>query len=83
MVHTFADADTKEARVNSLARRDKALASGAQVISTDFFVADPRISEYRARLPKGHIGQCDALLAPQRCDGLDVETGRESLPAGH
>ncbi len=62
MVHTFADADTKEARADSLARRDKALASGAQIISTDFFVADPRISKYQARLPKGHVGQCDALL---------------------
>ena len=83
MVHTFADADTKEARADSLARRDKALASGAQIISTDFFVADPRISKYQARLSKGHIGQCDALLAPQRCGGLDVETGRDFVAARH
>jgi hypothetical protein len=83
MVHTFADADTKEARANDTARRDKAFASGAQIISTDFVVADPRIGKYQVRLPKGHGGQCDVLFAPQRCAGLDVETGRDSVPAGH
>lgn len=80
MVHTYADADTKEARANNPARRDKAFASGAQVISSDFLLADPAIGKYQVRLPKGHAGQCDLLLSPERCDGLDVETGRDSGP---
>ena len=83
MVHTFADADTKEARANNLGRLDRALASGAQVISTDFIQADPRISKYEARLHSGHVGQCDALFGPERCDGLDVESGRDSVSAVH
>ena len=80
MVHTFADADTKEARAGSSARRDKAFASGAQVISTDFLIADPAIGKYFVRLPKGHAGQCDVLFSPARCVGLDVESGRDSVP---
>jgi hypothetical protein len=83
IVHTFADADTKEARANNTVRRDKAFASGAQIISTDFIAADPQIGKYQVRLPKGHVGQCDVLLVPQRCAGLDVESGRDSVPAGH
>ncbi len=78
MVHTFADADTKEARANNPARREKAFASGAQIISTDFIRADPAIGEYQVRLPKGHAGQCDVLFLPERCGGFDVETGRDS-----
>jgi hypothetical protein len=82
MVHTYADADTKEARANDPARRDKAFASGAQIISTDFFLADPRIGKYQVRLAKGHAGQCDVLFLSERCGGLDVETGRDSGQGG-
>jgi hypothetical protein len=83
IVHTFADADTKEARANNTVRRDKAFASGAQVISTDFFVADPGIGKYQVRVPGGRVAQCNVLLAPGRCGGVDVESGRTAWPAGH
>jgi hypothetical protein len=83
MVHTFADADTKEARANVLGRLDGALASGAQVISTDFIQADPQIGKYQVRLHAGRVGQCDALFGPERCDGLDVESGRNSDSGVH
>src|SRR5579863_3789674 len=49
MVHTYADADTKEARANNTARRDEAFASGAEVISTDFIRPDPGIGKYQVR----------------------------------
>ena len=51
LVRTRADADTTEARNNDTRRRDKALASGAQMISTDFPVAVPAISTYSVQLP--------------------------------
>ncbi|MEP3838614.1 MAG: Ca2+-dependent phosphoinositide-specific phospholipase C [Algibacter sp.] len=38
MVRTRADAGTKEARINSYDRFEKAKASGAQVISTDYYI---------------------------------------------
>ncbi|HUE64531.1 MAG TPA: Ca2+-dependent phosphoinositide-specific phospholipase C [Rhizomicrobium sp.] len=78
MVHTYADAGTKEARASNTARRDKAFASGAQIISTDFIRADTGIGKYEVRLAKGHAGQCGVLFVPKRCGGLDVETGRDS-----
>ncbi len=43
MVRTRADADTYEARYpGNTARRDAAFSSGAQVISTDYYLPDPR-----------------------------------------
>ncbi|MGC6488244.1 MAG: Ca2+-dependent phosphoinositide-specific phospholipase C [Planctomycetota bacterium] len=42
MVRTRADADTREARAGDRRRFEAAMQSGAQVISTDFPVADPR-----------------------------------------
>ena len=47
LVRTRADAGTIEARQNDYRRRDRAFASGAQFISTDYPVADRRFSDYR------------------------------------
>lgn len=80
IVHTFADADTKEARAGNTARRDKAFASGAQVISTDFLTADPSIGRYQVRVPGARVAECDVQLVAGRCAGLDVESGRDSRP---
>ncbi|HET7083362.1 MAG TPA: Ca2+-dependent phosphoinositide-specific phospholipase C [Rhizomicrobium sp.] len=79
MVHTFADADTKEARAGSTQRRDQAFASGAQIVSTDFLVADAHIGKYAVRLPGNRVAQCSAPVAPQHCQGRDVESG--AVPA--
>lgn len=51
LVRTRADEELREARANDLTRRDRALASGAQFISTDFPEADSRYSDYAVRLP--------------------------------
>jgi len=72
IVHTYSDADTKEARAKSTARRDAALASGAQIVSTDFLLADPRIGPYQARIPGNKVAQCEILLPRGRCAGLDA-----------
>ena len=52
MVRTRADANTFEARRNDTRRREKAFASGAQFISTDFPEARPEISGYSVRFEK-------------------------------
>lgn len=80
MVHTFADADTKEARSGSTQRRDLAFASGAQRISTDFLVADSHIGKYEVRLPDNRVAQCGVQASPQRCQGRDVESGGPAGP---
>jgi hypothetical protein len=41
LVRTRTDADTMEARTNETKRRDAALASGAQLLSTDYPASEP------------------------------------------
>ena len=65
MVRTRADANTVEARANDQARANKALASGAHFVSTDFPDKVPRISEYEVRLPKRAVARANPVSAPK------------------
>jgi hypothetical protein len=67
MVITRADAETREARQNKTARRDAAFASGAQIVQTDFAVADPTISGYRVSLEHNLAAMCGAKLQSENC----------------
>lgn len=51
IVRTRADATTIQARSNDTSRRERALASGAQYVSTDYPEPDKRLSNYQVRLP--------------------------------
>ena len=73
IVRTRADADTAEARANDTTRRDAALASGAQYVSTDYRHPDTRFSSYQARLPGGAITVCNPQRSPGRCAGIPIE----------
>ncbi len=73
LVRTRADADTVEARKNDTARRDAALASGAQYVSTDYMEPDTRFGPYLARLPNGAIALCNPQRASERCAGITIE----------
>ncbi|HZZ88931.1 MAG TPA: phosphatidylinositol-specific phospholipase C1-like protein [Caulobacteraceae bacterium] len=73
LVRTRADADTLEARTNDVGRRDAALASGAQYVSTDYPHPDARLSAYQARLPGGAIALCNPVRAAGKCGGLAIE----------
>ena len=67
MVRTRADADTREARENDTRRRSAAFASGAQAISTDYYL--PAIhfgNEYQVSLPQPV--QCNPITAPENCN---------------
>lgn len=69
LVRTRADADTREARSGQTTRREAALASGAQYISTDYMQADARFaSGYTARLAEGAKARCNPVTAPAGCD---------------
>lgn len=50
MIRTRADSGTREARENDPSRRQRAIESGAQLISTDFLKPDWRWSPYHVRL---------------------------------
>jgi hypothetical protein len=73
LVRTRADADTVEARAGDTRRRDAALASGAQYVSTDYRHPDPRWPDYQARLPGGAVTVCNPQRRPERCAGLSIE----------
>jgi len=53
MVRTRADSDTQEARKNDTNRRDKALSSGAQFVSTDYPEPNKKFSDYSVSFKKG------------------------------
>ena len=67
LVRTRADADTVEARSNHTRRRDAALASGAQYVSTDYMQPDRRFSSCTARMPHGVIADCNPVRAVGKC----------------
>jgi calcium-dependent phosphoinositide phospholipase C len=72
IVRTRADADTLEAREGKTERREVALASGAQYVSTDYLRPDPRWPAYSARLPNGATTVCNPVRARQQCGGHAV-----------
>jgi hypothetical protein len=81
MVITRADADTTEARSGSTLRRDWAVASGSQIILTNFIQADSTIGTYRVQLTSGQAAQCNVQIAPGRCAGLAVEDMKDITAA--
>jgi hypothetical protein len=74
IVRTRADADLVEARAHDVTRRDTALRSGAQIVSTDFAVAVPAIGgDYVVQIPGGTPARCNPVNAPKKCRPSDVE----------
>ena len=68
LVRTRADADTVEARTNDGRRRDEALKSGAQIVSTDYPQFEPaRWSGYSVALPSGEPARCNPVVAQPNC----------------
>jgi hypothetical protein len=75
IVRTRADADTAEARVNDTRKREAALASGAQWVSTDYLWPDPRFpGAYQVRLPNGAATICNPVRAAKLCQNMPVES---------
>ena len=65
MVRTRADAETVEARKNDYSRWKAALISGAQIVSTDYYNADPAFnSGYHVQFPENLPGLWNPLLLP-------------------
>lgn len=68
VVRTRADADTVQARTGDDTMLDAALASGAQWISTDYPVDDPRFpAEYVAEMPRGGTMRCNPVRRAAGC----------------
>jgi hypothetical protein len=69
LVRTRTDADTVEARTGDTKQRDAAIASGAQILSTDYpFDEKASWSGFSVSFPKGGIARCNPVLKmPSSC----------------
>jgi hypothetical protein len=76
LVRTRADADTRQARANDVIQRDKALASGAQFISTDYPEPDRRLSDYSVRFAGGQVARSNPVSGDISWSGFDLETNK-------
>jgi hypothetical protein len=74
IVRTRSDADTVQARTGDTTMRDAALTSGAQFVSTDYPVPDPRFGTgYKVEIPGGMPARCNPISAPAECVAGDIE----------
>jgi len=69
LVRTRTDADTKEARTNSTTRRDTMMASGAQLLSTDYPSNEPARwpGNYVVKLPGNAVARCSPVNTSEAC----------------
>jgi hypothetical protein len=76
LVRTRADSDTQEARTNDTRPRDRALASGAQFVSTDYPEPNTAFSAYAVRFEKGIVVRANPVNGNPSLRGVDLETWR-------
>jgi hypothetical protein len=70
IVRTRADAETREARSGDVERRERAFASGAQLVSTDYYQPATHFgTDYQVVLPEGGVARCNPVRRPAGCDG--------------
>lgn len=75
LVRARTDSDTREARTNSTANRDAMIASGAQLLSTDYPVNEPARWEghYSVELPGGSTGRVNPVNASASLTGQPLQ----------
>jgi hypothetical protein len=75
IIRTRSDADTYEARVGDRSGLEAAMASGAQMISTDYYpgAPDPEGLRFSLSLPGGIMQRCNPVRRPHGCE---LETRR-------
>lgn len=69
LVRVRTDADTAEARANDTRRRDAMIASGAQILSTDYPASQPARwpGHYSVALPGNALARCNPVNVPNNC----------------
>lgn len=72
LVRTRADSDSAEPLANDTTRREAALASGAQFVSTDY-PAPTEATPYWLDIPGGTPSRCNPVTAPPECTSEALE----------
>lgn len=82
MVRTRADSDTREARTNDRNKMQQAFSSGAQLISTDYYLPDNRInSEYQVIFPNQSYVRLNPLIESLESNDIsEIEYQSEVVP---
>ncbi|MCF8258937.1 MAG: phosphatidylinositol-specific phospholipase C1-like protein, partial [Flavobacteriales bacterium] len=70
MVRTRTDTPGHEARRNDTSMREAAFASGAQILSTDYYRPDPKLSDFQVFFEGGSVAKLN-FLARQQGEVLD------------
>lgn len=73
LVRTRADSGPAQARKNDSGQRDRALASGAQFVSTDYAEPEARLSPYCVRLDAGSVARSNPVTGPLHLTGRELE----------
>ena len=74
LVRTRTDADTKEGRSGSTVRRDHAMASGAQILSTDYPKAEPaKWTGYSVSFAGEAMARCNPVARNAACVDADLQ----------
>jgi hypothetical protein len=75
LIRARTDSDTKQARVNDTTTRDAMIASGAQLLSTDYPVNEPArwSGHFVVTLPGNTIARCDPINAPTACSTEELK----------
>jgi hypothetical protein len=68
LVRTMTDPGPAGVRANDTKRRDGSMASGAQILSTDYPYDEAAESGYAVRFEGGAIARCNPVLKPAHCD---------------
>lgn len=76
LIRARTDSDTKEAQTNDTARRDAVLASGAQIISTDYPASEQAASGYKVQLSDNAVARCNPVLRPKTCVDGELASDR-------
>jgi hypothetical protein len=67
LVRTRTDEGTEQARTNDTTRRDLALSTGAQMISTDYPPSEPKWTSFVVKFPDGLVARCNPVNKPEGC----------------
>jgi hypothetical protein len=78
LIRARTDSDTKEARTNDATTRDAMMASGAQLLSTDYPSNEPARwdGHFVVTLPGNAVARCNPINAPTMCNNkaLDADS---------
>jgi len=73
LVRTRADADTEQSRKNDPTQRDKAFASGAQFISTDYREPNRSFSSYSVHFGDDIVARINPVNGDPSLQGIDLD----------